>query len=151
MGQGQSRQRNRSISGNAMINESAASTSGGSRTKRSAMSVNQAEMSTKQALKQVFQDYYLKLVEILPMKDATFKAELVSHGLLPGDLKDQLEAQNTTKDKATHFLDDAIKPSISIDDDSSLAKLLSVMANSDFKGVKNLAKQIKDSLADDGK
>ena len=134
-----------------MISESAASTSGGSRTKRSALPANQAEMSTKQALKQVFQDYYPKLVEVLPMNDATFIAELVPHGLLPGDLKHQLEAQNTLKHKATHFLDNAIKPSIIIGDDNSFTKLLSVMADGDFQSVRNLAKQIKDSLADDGK
>ena len=130
-----------------MNSESVASTSGGSRSTMPAPN----EMSTKQTLKQVFQDYYPKLVEILPMNDATFIAELVPHGLLPGDLKHQLEAQNTSKDKATHFLDNAIKPSINIDDDSNLTKLLSVMAGGDFQSVRNLSKQIKDSLADDGK
>ena len=65
-------------------------------------------MSTKRVL----QHYYPKLVEILAMNDATFIAELVPHGLLPGDLTDQLEAQNTSKYKATHFLDHVIKPSV---------------------------------------
>ena len=131
-----------------MNSESAANTSGGSRSE--IQRANQAEMS-KQTLKQVFQRYYPKLVEMLPMNDATFIAELVPHGLLPGDLKHQLEAQNTSKDKATHFLDNAIKPSIIIGDDNTFTKLLSVMVDSDFQGVRNLAKQIKDSLADDGK
>ena len=107
-------------------------------------------MSTKRASKQVFLCYYPKLVEILPMNDATFIAELVPHGLLPGDLRDQLEAQKTSKDKATHFLDNAIKPSIIIGDENSFTKLLSVMVGGDFPGVRNLAKRIKDSLADNG-
>ena len=84
------------------------------------------------------------------MNDATFTAALVPYDLLPGDLKDQLEARNTSKDKATHFLDNAIKPSIIIGDDNSFTNLLSVMAGGDFPGVRNLAKQIKDSLADNG-
>ena len=62
-----------------------------------------------------------------------------------------MEAQNTSKDKATHFLDNAIKPSIIISDDNSFTKLLSIMADGDFQSVRNLAKQIKDSLADNSK
>ena len=108
-------------------------------------------MSTKRAsTKQVFLHYYPQLVEILPMNDATFTAALVPYDLLPGDLKDQLEARKTSKDKATHFLDNAIKPSIIIGDDSSFTNLLSVMADGDFPGVKNLAKLIEDSMTDNG-
>ena len=84
------------------------------------------------------------------MNDATFTAALVPYGLLPGDLKDQLEARKTPKDKATHFLDNAIKPSIIIGDDNSFTNLLNVMAGGDFPGVKNLAKRIKYSMTDNG-
>ena len=106
--------------------------------------------STNQITEQVFLHYYPKLVEILPMNDATFRATLVPHGLLPGDLKQQVEEQKTSRDKAAHFLDNAIKPSVMIGDDNAFTKLLIVMADCDFQGVGNLAKQIKGGLADNG-
>ena len=101
---------------------------------------------SKQAL--VFQQYYCKLVEILPMNDSTFIAELVPHDLLPGDLKHQLKAQNTPKDKATHFLDNVIKPSVTSGVGNSFDQLLVVMKNSDYKTVKELHKLITDTLRD---
>ena len=105
----------------------------------------QTEMSTKRALMR----YYPTLVDILPMNDATFIAELVPPGLLPGDLKDQLQACKTSKDKATHFLDNVIKPSVNSGVGSSFDKLLNVMEGSDYQGVRELARLIRDSMAEE--
>ena len=76
------------------------------------------------------------------MKDATFIAELVPHGLLPDDLKHQLEAQDTSRDKATHFLDNTIKPSINIDDDNGPKSKHFIVINK-IESAKNIDETLK--------
>ena len=93
--------------------------------------------------KAVFQHFYSKLVNILPMDDATFMAELYKSGLLPGDLKSLISVQDTQKKKTAYFLDNAIKPSITSDVGTSFSKLLTVMERSEYENVQDLAKQIK--------
>ena len=51
----------------------------------------------------VFQHLYCKLVDIFPMNDATFIAELYGRGLLPGDLKSLISVQDTQKKKSAIF------------------------------------------------
>ena len=80
------------------------------------------------------------------MNDAVFKGELFRHGLLPGDLKDQLSTQSTKANKATYFLDCAINPGVSIGISSSFDNLLNVMEGSEFQAMKELAKQIKSDM-----
>ena len=79
--------------------------------------------------KAVFQHFYSKLVNILPMDNATFMAELYKSGLLPGDLKSLISVQDTQKKKSAYFLDNAIKPSVTSDVGTSFSKLLTVMEN----------------------
>ena len=101
--------------------------------------------------KALFQHFFSKLVNILPMNDATFIAELYKNGLLPGDLKDKISAQDTRNKKSEYFLDNAaaIKPSVTSDVGTNFNDLLTVMENSEYKEVKSLAKQIKDWLKED--
>ena len=80
------------------------------------------------------------------MDDSLFIAELFACGLLPGDLKYQVEAKKTRIDKVTCFLDSKISRDISIDNSTSLNKLLTVMEQSDNDSLKDLAKQIKTTL-----
>ena len=95
----------------------------------------------------VFQQFYSKLVKTLPMDDTVFTAELFSNDLLPGDLKNQLKLlHRTSADKAGHFLDSVIEPSVTSDGGSSFDKLLNVMEDSEYQHVKELAKQIRTSL-----
>ena len=94
----------------------------------------------------VFKQFYIKLIKTLPMDDSLFVAELFACGLLPGDLKHQIEAKKTLIDKATCFLDNKISRDISIDNSTSLNKLLTVMEQSDSDSLKDLAKQIRISL-----
>ena len=76
-----------------------------------------------------------------------FTAELFSNDLLPGDLKNQLKLlHRTSADKAGHFLDSVIEPSVTSDGGSSFDKLLNVMEDSEYQHVKELAKQIRTSL-----
>ena len=96
--------------------------------------------------KSLFHHFFPKLVNILPMNDSTFMAELHKIGLLPGDLKDNIRAQDTRNKKSEYFLDNAIKPSVTSDVGTNFYDLLTVMEDSDFKEVKCLAKQIKGRL-----
>jgi len=97
-------------------------------------------------VKEVFRQFYSKLVNILPMDDATFIAELYQHNLLPGNLKDLISAQLTQKNKVAYFLDNAIKPSVTSGVGISFSDLLTVMENSEYDNVKTLSKQIITSL-----
>ena len=96
----------------------------------------------------VFQDLYSKLVKALPMKDALFRAELYSHGLLPGDLKNQIESLATQAEMATHLLDNVIKPNVTsgISNGASFNELLTVMSDSENLTAKELAEQIRFKL-----
>ncbi|XP_065888160.1 NACHT, LRR and PYD domains-containing protein 12-like isoform X2 [Dysidea avara] len=103
------------------------------------------EMSTSE----VFQHFFPQLVNILPMNDVTFIAQLFSSKLLPGNVKDQVRSQVTPADKATFFLDHVIKPSLLTSGlGSSFNKLLKVMEDSEYDDVKELSKQIRSRLRD---
>jgi len=93
----------------------------------------------------VFKQFYSRLVQTLPMNDAVFIAELFSNNLLPDDLKSQLNSQETPADKATHFLDRVIKPSLTISS-TNFNEFLNVMEDSEYQHIKELAKQIRVSL-----
>ena len=92
---------------------------------------------------EIFQQFYSKLVETLPMDDPYFTAKLYSARLLSSYLKEYVESRSpaTRTEKATHFLDQVIKPSI-----TSFDKLLQVMEDSEYQHVKELAEGIKTSL-----
>ena len=95
----------------------------------------------------VFQQFYSKLVETLPMDDAVFVAKLFSNDLLPGDLKNQLKLlHRTSADKAVLFLDSVIEPSVTSDGGSSFDKLLHIMEDSEYQHLKELVVQIRTSL-----
>ena len=95
----------------------------------------------------VFGEYYSKLVEILPMNDATFVAKLFARGILPRHLRDQLNLPHrTSAEKATLFLNSVIEPSVTSGVGSSFDKLLTVMEDCDHENVKELAKLIRTSL-----
>ena len=93
---------------------------------------------------QVFQQFYNKLVETLPMDDPNFTAKLYSARLLSSYLKEYVESRSpaTRTEKATRFLDQVIKPSV-----TSFDKLLHVMEDSEYQHVKELAEQIGTNLS----
>ena len=95
---------------------------------------------------EVFMKYYRQLIQSLPMNDVLFIAFLFSEGLLPGDLKDQIEAKSTRIEKNDCFLRHVIIPYLEIDDHSVFMKLLNIMENSEYFSVKELADQIKSEL-----
>ena len=95
---------------------------------------------------EVFRQFYVKLVKKLPMNDSLFTAELFAHGLLPGDLKQQIDAKNTPVDKATCFLYQKISSDVSVGNSTSFNKLLDVMEDSGNDSLKELAEDIKTAL-----
>ena len=90
----------------------------------------------------VFQQFYSKLLEKLPMDDPYFTGNLYSTDLLPSYIKEYVELSSVTRtEKATRFLDKVIKPSM-----SSFNKLLNVMEDSEYEHVEKLAKEIRTHL-----
>ena len=92
---------------------------------------------------EVFQQFYSKLVETLPMDDPNFTAKLYSARLLSSYLKEYVESRSpaTRTEKATRFLDQVIKPSV-----TSFDKLLHVMEDSEYQHVKEVAGEIKRNI-----
>ena len=105
-------------------------------------------MSSNSNKYEVFKHFYSKIVEILPMNDGLFMAELFSDDLLPGDVKKYIHAQATSAEKAVLFLDCIIKPSVTSDSDgdNSFDKLLNIMEDCEYQHVEELAKQIRASF-----
>ena len=98
----------------------------------------------------LFRQFYSNLVKTLPMNDAIFIAELYSRDLLPDNIKEHVESLPTTAQKASYFLDHVIKPSVTSTSGvaSSFDQLLDVMEDSDYQGVRELSKLIRDSLGE---
>ena len=94
----------------------------------------------------VFQNHYVQLVQTLPISDAIFISHLYSSKLLPGDLKDQVKAKQTNSEKASHFLDNGIKPGLSQGDRKPFQDLVLVMNKIDNHVIIKLAKEISGKL-----
>ena len=90
---------------------------------------------------EIFQQFYLELVRVLPLHDAMFRSQLFTAGLLPGNLKNEIKSMPTPADKAEHFLDSGIKNEI-----SKIQKLVLVMEGYVDDNVQKLARRIKDTI-----
>ena len=97
--------------------------------------------------KKVFDEFNLKLVRHLPLKDALFLAGLTQQNLFSGNLKEKVKTAPTQKDAATCFLDEAIERPLDVGDREAFDKLLLVMQKSDYRMIKKLAEQIKQKLS----
>ena len=75
------------------------------------------------------------------MKDAIFVSYLI--GLLPGDLKGEVESKATKAKAATCFLDNGIKPALESGEIEPFNILLLAMEALDSIPLKNLAHKIK--------
>ena len=92
---------------------------------------------------EIYLKFYPQLVKTLPMNDAYFMAELTQHFFTQGNLKAMIEAKPTEADKATSFLDNAIKRSLDSRDITSFQKLLEVM-NSGYQ--ERVAQDIEEKI-----
>ena len=102
-----------------------------------------------EAIKKVYRDFHLKLLESLPMHEAAFLELIKDQDLFSGDLAEQVQAKVTRMEKAAWFLDNAIDCPVRIDKFEPLLKLLTVMADevylkNDF--LKQLAVEIEQEL-----
>ena len=87
----------------------------------------------------------MQLIDTMPMDDATFIAILDSQGLFPNNTKQAVLATKTKCGRASYFLDNVITPGID-HNDTYFKELLSVMENSEFKPLQDLAKRIKSAI-----
>ena len=97
----------------------------------------------------MYRDFSLKLLESLPMDDVVFLELLKDHNLFSGDLKEQVQARATRREKAVWFLDNAIDRPLSIDNFEPLCKLLTVMTDEvhlNNDSLKQLAYTMKQEL-----
>jgi len=97
---------------------------------------------------EIYRHFYGKLVQVLPVEDASFIAELYSQNLLPGDTKAKIHSLSTRSEKASFFLDHNIGPKVGIGSIDSLYKLLDVMENFEDDYMKELARDIQIKLSD---
>ena len=98
---------------------------------------------------EIFQRNYKNLMMVLPLNDDLFMAELYMHDLLPGNLKATLSAIPVPTTRASHFLDNAIMPSVSINDRKKFNVLLNVMTNCNNETVRTLGETINSMLNTD--
>ena len=106
--------------------------------------VTSSEVSTMD----VFQEFYAKLVEVLPMNDLCFIASLVVHQILSVDVKFQVQlfSLSTQAEKASYLLDNVIWPSVNSGSDDMLYELLKVMKDSRYNQVRELTTLIRFGL-----
>ena len=95
---------------------------------------------------QVFNDFYLSLVQSLPLNDDLFLARLHSEDLLTENSMDKLQSLSSPVEKATHFLDQVIESSLKNDNITPLTKLLKAMEDH-RSGLKRLAVTIRSELS----
>ena len=91
----------------------------------------------------IIRKYYVDLIKALPMNDVIFIAELYSAGLLPGNLKEEVQSKLTAAEKADHFLQHGIK-----NDTESFNKLLAVMEHHSSDHLRKLAEKIQSNDVD---
>ena len=99
-------------------------------------------------IEKVFQDFYSDLVNILPMNDETFMAELFTKELLPGDLKQSVSAKLRNANEKSNLLPRSCYQPYSAMGDrvgKSFKVLLRVMQDSKYINLKNLAGKISES------
>ena len=102
------------------------------------------ELAAELFMMKVFQQYYAKLVVVLPMDDVVFRARLYSAGLLPHEAKEKMKLMSNQTEMAAYFLDHVIPPSgIS---GVHFMKLLDVMWSSEDDHVRTLAGLVKSRL-----
>ena len=77
------------------------------------------------------------------MNDVMFMAQLTFHNLLPGDVKEKVQAKETTVEKAAFFLDRIIAPAIAIEKYSQFEELIDLIKKSDNKALTLLADDIE--------
>jgi len=98
---------------------------------------------------EVLEKFYQAIISFLPMRDRGFIATLQKENLLPYHTQSSLQSMSTSKEMASYFLDNIIKPELMKGVLSSYYKLLTVMMESSNDNLKVLATVIKSELVVD--
>jgi len=93
-----------------------------------------------------FKKFYPKFVDCLPMNDPKFLADLYSQDFLSGDMKNKIESMDTQPAKASYFLDQVIKPSLTMTENNLFEKLVKLIEDSDSEVLKDLSRKLKKML-----
>ena len=93
---------------------------------------------------EVFEHYYQALVSALPMKHEGFVINLQQHNLLPADTISFLASLNTSREKASYFLDHIVKPEL--DTHTCFDALLEIMIESGYDDIKELGAKMKSEI-----
>jgi len=104
------------------------------------------EASRRVTAARVFRRFYDPLIKSLPMNNITFVRKLCTIG---GNRYAKSDKSFHGVDKATDFLDTVIKSSVLSGDGSCFHKLISVMENSEYSHLQELAKMIASDLKDE--
>ena len=110
-----------------------------------------AIVMAKRSATELFERYYTGLVFSLPIKDADFMDELLTHGLLRADVKSKLESLTVHYERSSYFLDNIIKPGLAVGNTRCFVSLLTVMKCNKHDNVKDLAILIEKELIVDVK
>ena len=99
-------------------------------------------MTEVEDAKSVITKYCAELIEVLPIDDLL--ADLEANKLLPSNHKAKVESLSARKEKTKYFLDEMIKPGLSVGYMEQFNKMITVMESSDDPVVKYVAKQIQE-------
>jgi len=91
---------------------------------------------------EVFEQYYQGMLYCFPMKDVNFVEILNNQGFLPAHMQATLESLDKSIERASYFLDYFIKPDL----DVCFDKLLTVMIESGYDNLRDLATKMKSEL-----
>ena len=92
--------------------------------------------------KDVLQQFYLELIQVLPLESDQFFAMIKNAGLLPLDTGDNVRAERTRSAKVSYLLGHVIEPGAK----DYLPLLLKAMEDSKAPNVVNLALEIRKAL-----
>ena len=96
--------------------------------------------------KEIYDEFNLKLVQNLPLKDPYFIAELTKQHLFSGVLKEEVMMASTEAEATTRFLCKAVERSLDTDNREPFDRLLLVMENFGSLTLNKLAEEIKQQL-----
>ena len=99
-------------------------------------------MVDAESAERAFKKFYAKLTQALPINELV--ADLYANNLLPGRHKSKVDAISTQEEKAQYFLDEIIKPGLSIGYTGQFNKMISVMESSDNPVAEYLGKQVRE-------
>ena len=98
------------------------------------------------AYMKVYNDNYVSLVNVLPMNDVLFTANLTGEKLLPANIGSHIGSLPTRAKKAEYFLQNVIQPSLAVNDTRDLNNFISIMKESEYRALNTVAAKMIEEL-----